>query len=296
MVSRLTLLALLAFGALPSSAQGGIRDIVSAVEAGIEACRFDTVGTPHAERLIQEIAFLNTRFALSEPGPSALARWDQQQYLNRSLPDSDSITSSLDVIRQVANNQLADSLDSAIGKEGRREILQPLTDFHADLLHASLQQSLERIRKYEVKFGPNSARLNLLEVMLNMLLQSAPGFGPNENGDPGSFEVLAGYTTTYFTLDDGDVGLVAAGEIGLRRYMFGRGWGKRGFIGYIKPNHVSAGLYMGSTETGPLAWPWRDSPNYGAFMGWGGLKVAYTLEEENRLLISREFHVVPWLF
>ena len=42
--------------------------------------------------------------------------------------------------------------------------------------------------------------------------------------------------------------------------------------------------------------PWRGKSRYGVFLGWGELKVAYLAGTDQRLLVTQQFQLVPWVF
>ena len=174
--------------------------------------------------------------------------------------------------------------------------------FHAyaqvdDLLQQlALEQARNRLGRYERKFGPRSVQMNALEVGIAYLLQDVKGFGYDPNDGPGPWEVVASYTTTYFSYTQEEPQVVAASEFGVRHYNFGDGWGSGGFGGFLKPGHWSAGMVVAGEKDGPLVWPWSGDSRTGAFVAWGDVKVAYVGGSNSRWLVSKQFQILPLTF
>lgn len=227
--------------------------------------------------------------AVETPRLSALARV-------RSGLVTPQVAVALSEIKGLRNNELREALEAATSVEEARKILQPVTAFQAAQLDRSLANSAEILRKYERKFGPASARLNGAEVVLNYALQGVAGFGPNADGEPGPFEAIASYSPTYMTYAAGQARMVSASEFGLRRYIFNERWGTGGLNGLMRPAFITLGLAVASEEDGALRWPWKGESRLGAFFSWGELKVAYVHGDDQRLLVSRQFQLVPWVF
>ncbi len=170
-----------------------------------------------------------------------------------------------------------------------------------DKVDALLQQqaqreALDRLGRYERKFGPGSVQLNALEVGIAYLLQNVKGFRYDPESGPGPLEVVASYTTTYFSYAEDAFEVVSASEFGLRRYIFSDGWGRGGYRGYLKPAHFSFGVTVAGEKDGPLVWPWRGESRQGAFFAWGDVKVAYVSGTNSRWLVSQQFQILPLIF
>jgi hypothetical protein len=171
---------------------------------------------------------------------------------------------------------------------------------HALLLRAQ-EEGLARLRRYEIKYGPGSPRLNVAEVLLNAGLQRLSLFGPGPRG-PSPWEALLAYSTSYVTVDDhGEAKAVSVLEAGLRRYTFG--WAPqetRLWLRLLRPRYGSAGVAMAEARDGALRWPLRGasekSTRVGPFLTWGDYKVAVLLGGESRWLVSRQVHLLPNLF
>jgi hypothetical protein len=196
----------------------------------------------------------------------------------------------------IIDNELTGVLQETVGPAEAERVLRPWTALYRALLAQSLEDSLEKLRRYERKFGPGSARLNGVELVANYALQRVRHFGPDERGWPGPLEVVAAYTPTYVTVSEGSAHFVSAGELGLRRYFFGQAWGRGGLKGVVRPAFTTLGMAVANEQDGALRWPWSGDPRVGVFVSWGEIKVAYVGGQARRVLISRQFQLVPWVF
>ena len=196
----------------------------------------------------------------------------------------------------IIDNELTRALIAASSSAEAGIVLTPWTQFYRALLERSRDESLEKLRRFERKFGPDSARLNGAEVLLNYGLPTLPGFGPDAQGWPGRFEAVAAYSPTYVTWADGDARMASVGEFGLRAYFFGESWGRAGAWGLLRPAFATFGMAVTSERDSPLRWPWEGDARVGAFVGWGEVKVAYVAGPNARLLVSRQFQLVPLVF
>lgn len=159
--------------------------------------------------------------------------------------------------------------------------------------------ALERLARYERKLGPTSPRLNAPEVMLNYLAQRfMPGFRPSPLGGPSPWEIIASYSPGYVTFGEAESTVlpVSASEFGLRFYLFGDTFGKRGTAGLFLPSYFSFGVLTASDRNGALVWPWRGRERSGAFVSWGTVKVGYIDRDRGTWLFSRQFQAVPFVF
>lgn len=165
----------------------------------------------------------------------------------------------------------------------------------------ALQWDLEVLRRLERKYGPGSAKLNGIEVLIAYGLQSVPQFGVARSGEkkglPGPFEVVFAYTPSYITRAKEQARLVSVLEAGLRQYFFGDKWGRRsGKWSWLRPAYTSYGLAVSSGSDDPLRAPWEGDARFGAFFGWGKLKLAWLAGDDQRVLVTQQFQLVPWVF
>ncbi len=236
---------------------------------------------------------------LHRPGLMTLSRQHRAQYAFGSLAahDVSRLRVAIDRVRQIANDYIYESLSTAVGDAAADEIFQPLTDYHRAILSESLGHNLEKMRRFEKKFGPRAPRLNALEVGVNFLLQRVPGFYPTDEKGPGPLEVVASYDAAYLTVVDEEPELISTAGFGIRYYLLGDGWGEEdGFTGFLKPGYFSLGVLVAPEEDGVLVWPWQGEERLGGFFTWGELKLAYVGGDEDRFMVSREFQTIPWLF
>lgn len=170
----------------------------------------------------------------------------------------------------------------------------------ADIQRAQFE-AFQRLRRYEVKYGPGAPRLNAVEVLLNAGLQRLWGLtGPGPNG-PSPYEGLLAYSTSYVTVDDHDQAVpVSVLEIGARRYTFG--WDPETasvWARLLKPRYGSLGVAIAERRDGAMRWPLTDAgktSRVGPFLTWGDLKVAVLLGPDSQWLLSRQMHLLPNLF
>ncbi len=223
--------------------------------------------------------------------------------------NSPSMQEALNICKGIGNFALnrtklyAEMKDSA----ATHKLLQPLADLQYLQLENAKQKNMEKLERYRVKYGPGSARLNLLEAGLNFLvLPYIPGFGANENG-PGHWELITAYNTGYlaaFATGSSDFTstptLVSTLEFGLRYYIYAQGWGEESvWQRMLKPAYCTAGLAIASREDGFLKWHFTNNARLGIFASYGDFKFALVGMNDwdnSRLLLSRQFQFVPYLF
>lgn len=162
---------------------------------------------------------------------------------------------------------------------------------------ASMAWDQQVLRRMERKYGPQSARLNALEVITAVALQRTPGFRVDPTTHfPGPFEPVLAYTATYVTRSGDRMRIMSVAEGGLRRYMFGESWGGSGVRGWLKPAYISGGLAVSGRSDDPLTSPLQGRSRVGAFFGWGELKVAYLFGDDRRLLVTQQIQIIPLVF
>ncbi len=226
-------------------------------------------------------------------------RWRQRSYEAdfdlRSQPAA--LEHAVNQILAVVNTPdgLDDHLYELWGDERTAETLGPVTRYQEDLLRLSLSESLEKIRRYEIKYGPGSAKLNLLEALMSYGSQWVPGFGPDENGWPGPYEWIAGYNSTLLTAEDEELTFVSGAQFGIRRYLWAKRW--PGLWNFIRPRHVAAGGILAGERNGPLVWPGRGEHRWGAFLTWGAIQVAYIDgKDSSTIAVTHTIQLFPGLF
>lgn len=291
------LLALFQPATAGAQASVTLRDIVAAMEEARArskvAADIDAELVAHLDVLRTSGMLDHTAAELAEatriPRMSAIAR-------TASGTAPQKVVVALYEVKGLRNNEVREALEAATSREEARRVLAPVTAFQSAQLDLSIEDSERVLRMYERKFGPSSARLNGMEVLANYALQRLPGFGPNAASEPGPLEVIASYSPTYVTYADGEPRMVSVSEFGIRHYFFGERWGGSGLKGVIRPAYMTAGLAVASEADGAMRWPWRGEARLGGFLSWGQLKVAYVAGDNQRLMLSRQFQIVPWAF
>jgi hypothetical protein len=88
---------------------------------------------------------------------------------------------------------------------------------------------------------------------------------------------------------------VTVAELGLRAYIWQRGWGADGG-GVLRPGYVSFGVALAGEGDGSFVSPLQGDQRLGAFIGWGGAKVAWVGGSRSRVMFTRQVQLVPWVF
>lgn len=186
-------------------------------------------------------------------------------------------------------------------------LTRPITEIHLMQLETGIARNEDKIRRYKIKYGPTSARLNLLETAINYwVLQKVPLFRSTENG-PGHLEFIAAYSTAYLVLYQTGLGdfastptLTSVFECGFRYYVFKPGWGGEGILDrMVKPAYMTFGGLLGTRDDGFLRLPGYHGARWGVFGSWGDLKLAWqgwNDLDHSQLLVSRQFQFIPYLF
>jgi hypothetical protein len=202
---------------------------------------------------------------------------------------------ALDTLARVMEEELPDALTPLIGRDSTSRILDPLDAFNYARRNASIATSLEKLDRFERKYGPDAPRLNGVEVLLNYGGQWLPGFSPGAEGWPSRFELVSSYSPTWLTIADERARAVSVAEIGLRSYIWRNGWGGAEG-GLLRPGYVSIGLAVAGERDGAMESPLAGEERFGAFVGWGEAKVAFLGGPRSRLVITRQFQFVPFIF
>ena len=289
---------------------GTVGDLIQSARASARVARFADTMPQQFERLQRQLdalgrstldtlpigAVARASMASRESGRASflrVARWNSSETVALLTPGEGA---ALDSVARITLQFLPELLELRVSADSTDALLAPISAFNRARLTESLAQSLEKLRRYERKFGPQSPKLNAAEVALNFVAQSVPPFRPGADGWPSAFEVIASYVPTYLTERDGRVQAWTVLEAGLRRYSFGDGWGKGGWAGVLRPGHVSAGLAMVNGSAGAMREPWRGDNRLGAFLAWGSAKIAVVGGAGPRVLITRQVQLIPFVF
>lgn len=174
-------------------------------------------------------------------------------------------------------------------------ILTPYTALQRGELQVSIATSLEKLNRFERKYGPDAPRLNLAEVGLNYVAQWVPPFRPNADGWPSRLELVASYVPAYLTIANDKARAVTVAELGLRSYLWQRGWGGAAG-GVLRPGYLSFGVAVAGDRDGAFVSPLRGTARVGGFVGWGETKIAVLGGHQRRFLITRQMQLLPWVF
>ena len=209
-------------------------------------------------------------------------------------------------LRRIANaagTGIGPRLVAAYGSAVADHFIAPMDELETKILRRAQAKNAEKLRRYEIKYGPESARLNIVEVLINYALElpSWSPLGPGEDG-PSPFELVAMYTTSEFTAsrsaDDKLLPHVVSGAFtGLRYYRFDIDSAKRGRIKqFLSPQHVSAGaFFMGATDHALIS-PFEDGHRTGGFLEWGMARASFTVGHDWRVVVGVGKQVLPYLF
>lgn len=316
-IRGVALVAWIAVGSTLSAQQPDYRleDILTALERGAQRVNLDSAN-PVAARQLDSVATL-----LRDAGAGAItvstmaelivrkkatvgdvARWDPHAGV---LLAQSWFRSAILTLPCVANGDLLQELRSArVPRDTVNAILGPTDALGRRVRELASQQSQEKLRRFEIKYGPESARLNLGEVGLNYLGQWIWPLAPSRDGWPSRYELIAAYrpmelTATKTAGDDVRGTLVSAGQLGLRWYHWRRGWGASGagrLARVLRPGHASTGVYVLGPRDTPLERPWANGNRLGFFLGWGGMHAAYVVESPRRVLLGSGKQLIPYVF
>lgn len=296
---RIPALGLLFFACLsPSIAKdaarpSGFQAALASVRAAAMEIRLDTLQPAANAKLLDSLAFLDS--ASIETGFSLLAHDLSATGPEEKRAREARMRGSFLFVKNVANGFIRRNLDSA-----RQEtVLKPLNDFQTEELEVALRARMRNLEMLEIKYGPQSARLNLLEMAVNhFLLRGIDAFGVDGEGRPGPLELVLAYSTSYLTPSwsrhDG-TGLIitSAVDAGVRIYILRHGWGRNALL----PAYVSVGGVIAAKDNGILRNPFESDPDFGGFVSWGAVKAAVIVaDDEPRFLLNRQFQFFPYLF
>lgn len=237
--------------------------------------------------------------AAARPSFGAISKVNRGVYDARLAP---SVLADIAELRQIANNPLRRAMDSRLGEAATDTLLAPLDSLHVAILRAALGRNLEKLKRYEIKYGPSSPTLNAPEVLLNFVAQRLPAFRPTPDGWPSPNEMMASYSTTDLTRAADPAGetrfkIVSSARIGIRRYHFSDG---RAFMRTVRRvaggRHTSVGLALMGREDRPLSSPIGNGARTGVFIGVADTYVSLIGGPNRRIVLSRNLKIVPYLF
>ena len=229
---------------------------------------------------------------------ATVARWDRQApALAPGLVDS------LVALNTVAHGQLLTALQGRMSRDSLDVLYKPIDDFGTLVLVKARAANQEKLRRFYVKYGPQSPHLNLAEVGLNYLGQLfIPGLLPSEDGWPTPYELVATYRTTDLTAAQSNAGhltgrVVTTAQLGVRMYGFSESCGKGGrFADLMNPCQSSAGAFLMGPRDAPLARVWGSGLRGGVYVARGKYHVGYVAGAEKRVVFGVDQQIVPYVF
>lgn len=280
---------------VPGAAAATIGELVAAAERAARAANLSVrnpeaaVAVAHAVDTLRKAGVLQediTEFFERFTNPDATARAHRRQARYRA-----EIKSAIDAIKGL-NNAV---LDDVGGPPADLDAM--VRELELARNSSLLEFELETLRLLERKYGPGSAKLNALEVVAAYGLQRLPSFGVSRAGRPGPLEAVLAYSPSYLTRSGDRMRLAGVAEIGLRHYFFGEAWGTgSGKWAWVRPRYSSYGLAWAGRSDDPLTPPWQGASRFGAFVGWGEIKVAWLGGDDQRLLVTQQIQLIPWVF
>lgn len=296
----------------PPSSKITVDSVLRALHAGAAAVSFASVDAARSRVLDSlAVAFRESRAgdltirdfaaaATATPGYFTIFRWDRDRVERVTQP---ALAGALLRLQQVfaPPNGLSRRINDAMPASyalyaGAMEAL------NTQAIAAVQQSSTEKLRRYEVKFGEASPRLNPVETLLNYGLERVPWlpFAPNASG-PSPLEFVANYATGDITPDgkfnESPVHLVSSDNVGLRFYNFGDTTRAGNPIArLLHPPFWAAGVSSFAAVDAPLRSPFGAGRRWGAFINWGSLKVAGTFGHDWRAIVGTGAQLIPHLF
>jgi hypothetical protein len=232
-----------------------------------------------------------------------VARWNPQPSGAWTEPWFYDALVRLRRIANAAGSGIGPRLVAAYGSGVADHFIAPMDELETKILRRAQAKNAQRLRRYEIKFGPESARLNIVEVLINYAV-ARPSWSPLAPGDdgPNPFELVAMYTTSEVTgsrsTDDKFRAHVVGGAYtGLRYYRFDIDSARRGRIKqFLSPQHLSAGaFFMGSTDRALIS-PFEDGHRTGGYLEWGMARAAVTVGRDWRVVVGMGKQILPYLF
>jgi hypothetical protein len=163
--------------------------------------------------------------------------------------------------------------------------------------------STDKLRRYELKFGAASPRLNPVETAINYFLERADWmpewlpFAPGVSG-PGSLEFVASYSNSDLTGTVNPIALrvISGVHIGFRHYVFDTTSARGTIEKLLNPATKAAGLSVFSPTDLPLDSPLKAGRRWGAFIDWGSVRTAAAFGHDWRAIVGTQAQLIPHLF
>ena len=258
---------------------------------------FRTAGA--AALTIDHLAAIITK---THPTIGDVARWNPQQHAAWADPWFYDALVRLRRIANAAGTGIGPRLVAAFGPSVADHFIAPMDELETKILQSAQAKNAEKLRRYEIKYGPESARLNIAEVLINYIV-ARPSWSPLAPGEdgPSPFELVALYTTSELTGNRSDdkfhAHVIGGAYTGVRYYRFGASTEPAGWIKtFLAPQHVAIGaFFIGSTDR-TLISPFENGHRTGGFLEWGAARAGVTVGDEWRVVIGFGKQILPYLF
>jgi hypothetical protein len=290
-------------GAIVDSLQAAAREVDLSTREPVASGMLDSIATLFRDAGARGFAVGELADAITQRRPSAgtVARWEPERYRLLSQPW---FRQAVIVLAQIGNTPLRRHLVAPQFTQARaNELLAPLNALGRAVRAAAMANGEEKLRRYEIKYGPDSPRLNLAEVGLNYVAQLwIPALGPTRDGWPSPYEIIAAYRATELTVTESETDkltarLVSAGQLGIRKYHFRPGWGTGSRLAQLlRPRESSIGAFVMGPRDTPLHRVWGEGARAGAFIGWGTAHLGYVFGPHRRLVLGTGTQLIPYAF
>jgi hypothetical protein len=239
----------------------------------------------------------------THPSFSDVARWSPQTKAAWAEPWFFDALVRLRRLANAAGSGIGPQLVAKFGAATADHFIAPMDELETKVLQNAQAVNAEKLRRYEVKFGPESARLNIAEVVINYLIErpSWSPLAPDENG-PSPLELVTSYSTSGLTashsLDDKLRGhLVAGAHAGFRFYRFNdKLVAGTALQNFISPRYFGAGAFFMGSQDRTLISPFEKGHRTGGFLDWGAARAGFTLGKDWRIVLGVGKQILPYLF
>lgn len=288
--------------------------VLIALHAGAVAIRFDTLDRGRNAALDSLTALLRATRAAdltiddfiagTKSAPHSVLeifRWDRDKVARSSQPALQSAFVRLQQITLPRPDGLGPRIFSALGAPGYRTYASAMDSLQTRAILVVQGASTEKLRRYEMKYGPASPRLNPIETVVNYGLERIPGLGfaPGPDG-PSPLEFVATYSnsevTPTGTFKNVDLRVLSGVHVGLRIYAFDTTASRSPLSQLLHPGSVALGASAFAPSDVPLQSPLRAGRRWGAFLDWGHLRAAAALGHDWRAMIGTGAQLIPHLF
>ena len=237
------------------------------------------------------------------PSFADVARWNPQPRAAWTEPWFFDALVRLRRIANAAGSGIGPQLVARFGANAVEPFIAPIDELGTKVLQNAQAINAEKLRRYEIKFGPQSARLNIAEVVINYVLErpSWSPLAPDENG-PSPIEVLTSYSTSGLTashsLDDKlRAHLVAGAHAGFRYYRFNEKLVEGNALQtFLSPRYFGAGAFFMGARDRTLISPFETGHRTGGFLDWGAARAGFTVGKDWRIVLGVGKQILPYLF